>query len=150
MMVKVAHFLRQSQVKGQYWRDKWHASPLYAVEQVVRAVAGWDNDFVRPIVHWVLEGQHEDGSSGMEGGTAEETAIALRTLLTAADHDAALARTIQEPIERAGQYLVSRFGEATHPSLWLGKALYTPPNIVEAIIIGALYRWFTYLSSSRN
>jgi halimadienyl-diphosphate synthase len=144
MMLKVVHFLRQSQVQGRYWHDKWHTSPLYAVEQVIRAVAGWDNDFVRPIVQWVVETQHEDGSWGVADGNAEETAIALRSVLTAAEHDAALSRTLDDTIERGGQYLLSRFGDENHPALWLGKALYTPPNIVEAIILGALYQWLNH------
>jgi halimadienyl-diphosphate synthase len=150
MTVKIVHYLRNARIDGRYWIDKWHASPLYAIEQVIRAVAGLDNQFLRPSVEWVLEEQREDGSWGDKQGTMEETALAMKSLMAAAAEDQALRRPILDPLRQAANYLVEHFDEHDHPALWRGKGLYTPHHIVRAIIISALYEWMSNFADVPN
>lgn len=144
MMLKVLHFLRKARDGKPFWYDKWHASPYYATEAVIRASAGLANDLIRPAVQWILENQHEDGSWGFAGGNAEETALAALALIEAAREDPALPSLIRVPLERAYHYLALHWQDEV-PSLWIGKALYSPSNIVRATILGAfdaLYGFF--------
>src|SRR5205085_2408502 len=120
---------------------KWHISPYYATDQVVEAVAGLANDLVRSAVSWVLDQQHGNGAWGFGDGTLEETAWAMHTLLEAGTRDRALSTLCEAALERGGAYLSEHFEEADHPSLWIGKSLYTPRNIVRAIILNVMARW---------
>jgi halimadienyl-diphosphate synthase len=107
---------------------------------VVVGLAGLANDLVRSAVRWVLTQQHENGSWGFGEGTSEETAWAMNTLLTAGQQDGALGTLCDASLSKGRRYLIDRFDEEDHPALWIGKSLYTPRNIVRAIILSVLFR----------
>lgn len=140
---KLLRYLGSAQVDGRYWMDKWHASPLYATDQATRALAPVAPERTRAATRWLLETQHSDGSWGLAGGNSEETALALGSLLTAAEFDPSPPEGLREAAQRAAAYLAQRVREEDGPALWRGKALYRPHNIVRAIVLSALYRWAT-------
>ncbi len=140
MIVKIVQYLRQAMVNGEHWQDKWHGSPYYATDEVVLALLGLADDLVRDAIQWLLVSQHENGAWGWGDGTVEETAWATHTLVAAAEADTGVRALAMDAIERGAAYLEDHFGEREHPAMWIGKSLYTPPNIVRAIMIGALWR----------
>jgi halimadienyl-diphosphate synthase len=138
MKLKIAHYLRSNRIDGKYWQDKWHTSPFYATDRVLHGMTGVDDEVVRTAVEWMLAEQHENGSWGVTDGTAEETAYALDALLTAQKSDPGVAAITGDSVQRGSTYLWEAFGLEDLPSLWVGKALYTPHKVVRAAIIGAL------------
>lgn len=120
------------------WTDKWHASPYYATAACASALAGHDGPAVdaavRRAVGWVLAAQHGDGSWGRWSGTPEETAYAVRILLTAGRHE----RAAVDAAARGCAYLL-RSADHEHPPLWHDKDLYTPRRVVRAEITAALW-----------
>jgi len=140
MTLKLVHYLRESQIEGKYWLDKWHVSPFYATARAVAALAGLDNRVVRAAIEWILAEQHESGMWGVDGGTAEETAYALDSLLAARTSDPAVATLVEAAIERGHARLSEHAGDREHPPLWLGKGLYTPVYVVQAAVVGTLAR----------
>lgn len=121
---------------GSFWRDKWHTSPYYVSDLAVRALIKVDPKMVVPRLKWVLKTQNADGGWGYLGGsTPEETAYCIDALLC-------WDRTV-EPVEadvlsRAEQFLTSNLYNQDYTPLWISKGLYTPRNIVKAIILNAL------------
>lgn len=133
--------LDQQQPDGA-WYDKWHASPYYATERCVTAISGHTDpttrDAVRSACEWVLASQHSDGSWGVWGGTAEETAYAAKTLLSSPDymrrpaaaHALSLAEEILSDVAHSSGY--------HHPALWHDKTLYAPGAMAQAEVTAAL------------
>lgn len=140
MVVKLTHYLGKSRIDGRHWMDKWHVSPFYGTARAVSALAGIDDEVTRPGIEWVLEQQHENGAWGVGDGTAEETAYALTALDEARRSDPAVAGLVEPALQRGANELAHHFGEGSYPALWIEKGLYTPPNIVQAAIVGALCR----------
>lgn len=138
-------WLLAAQSPDGHWADKWHASPYYATACCCTALAGRradaSRDALRRAADWVLVTQHPDGSWGFGGGTMEEScyAVFILTALTGRgpDDDAALSR--------AAGYLGSPAAkQPERPTLWIGKDLYLPARVVEAVsVAGAevLARW---------
>jgi halimadienyl-diphosphate synthase len=139
MIVKIVHYLTQSVTDGGYWDDKWHASPYYATNEVIAALAGLNDNLVRRAIEWVQATQHENGAWGQGEGTAEETAWALLSLASASETDAVLRAVTATSVERGAAYLREHLDDGPPPALWIGKSLYTPPNIVKAIFLRTLY-----------
>lgn len=138
MTLKVVRYLRRARGPEGNWTDKWHASPFYATDRAVQALAGLAEDLVRPAVEWTIAQQHEGGAWGFADGTVEETAWALHTLVVGGRADPSLRALSAEAVDRGVRYLADHIGEEEHPALWIGKTLYTPRNIVRAIVIAAL------------
>ncbi|MEU5241992.1 prenyltransferase/squalene oxidase repeat-containing protein [Streptomyces lydicus] len=138
-VTRIARWLGERQQPDGSWSDKWHASPLFATARCVLALhrhAGAQAaETVRRAVRWVLRNQHDDGSWGHWGGTAEETAYAVRILLdTRAEGDQEAVRAAL----RGRDHLLRHGPGDRHPPLWIGKELYTPAHIVRAAVLGAL------------
>ncbi|MBM7442686.1 prenyltransferase/squalene oxidase repeat-containing protein [Streptomyces sp. HB132] len=137
---KLCDWLIGQQSAEGHWPDKWHASPYYATERCVRALAQYGGHrasaAVAKAAAWTADTQRDDGSWGVWGGTAEETAYAVKILLSAAppaptpDQVRALGRAeaYLEAVPDAG---------AEHPALWHDKTLYAPHAMIEAEILGA-------------
>ncbi|MBB4682660.1 prenyltransferase/squalene oxidase repeat-containing protein [Amycolatopsis jiangsuensis] len=130
-VARVARYLAEKQQPDGSWHDRWHVSPYYATLSCGAALsAAGIGEPLDPAVAMVRAGQHADGSWGVRGGTAEETAYAV--LLLAAvpgDHQDAIA---------AGVAHLERVGTAEpHPALWVGKDLYAPVNLIRAAVLAA-------------
>ncbi|MET9083163.1 prenyltransferase/squalene oxidase repeat-containing protein [Streptomyces sp. NPDC004237] len=141
-MVMAQDWLVERQSPDGWWTDKWHASPYYATERCVTALCGGDGpraaDAVRRAADWVLATQDADGSWGIWGGTAEETAYAVKILLRAPARKAP-ART-RDALDRAVPVLTAAASEPVlqGPALWHDKTLYAPYAMVQAEVLAAL------------
>ena len=134
-VTRLVAWLAAQQDPAGYWTDKWHASPYYATAACVGALAGHGGPApgaVRRAVAWLLETQRADGSWGRWAGTPEETAYAVRVLLTTG------APGTRQAAVRGCAFLLGSDG-AEHPPLWHDKDLYTPRRIVAAEITAALW-----------
>ncbi|WP_243718767.1 prenyltransferase/squalene oxidase repeat-containing protein [Actinomadura sp. KC06] len=130
------------------WVDRWHASPYYATACCVAALARFGGARAAGVLElaraWVLETQRPDGSWGLWGGTAEETAYALQILLPTPSDTGAPEPTemYKESITRGDKFLSvlwarSNNGHIEGPALWHDKDLYLPVAIVRASILAA-------------
>ncbi|WP_330177313.1 prenyltransferase [Streptomyces sp. NBC_01498] len=122
------------------WPDKWHASPYYATTRCVSALTRYGADHasgaVEAAVAWTVDTQRDDGSWGVWGGTAEETAYAAQILLAAAGPRPERERALR----RAETYLNDGAGDGHHPALWHDKTLYAPGAMIEAEILAVRER----------
>ncbi|MEU1095930.1 prenyltransferase/squalene oxidase repeat-containing protein, partial [Streptomyces sp. NPDC005877] len=138
----VADWLLAQQQTDGAWADKWHASPYYATERCVTALARHGGPTVRTALRsaadWVVATQRDDGSWGVWGGTAEETAYAVKILLAAqpvfhqpgADQALNRAEIVLEAASRTSGH--------RHPALWHDKTLYAPHAMIQAEVMAAL------------
>jgi halimadienyl-diphosphate synthase len=126
------------------WSDRWHASPFYATACCALALARFGHgaaaaDAVGRAVDWVLSTQRPDGSWGLWQATGEETAYAMRILLTGTGGRAEraiakgyihLSRAVQaDPVIGTGD-----------PPMWHDKDLYSPVAIIRAAVLAALHQ----------
>ncbi|MEW2548295.1 prenyltransferase/squalene oxidase repeat-containing protein [Streptomyces sp. NPDC047002] len=133
----LADWLVSVQQPDGLWPDKWHASPYYATERTVTALAGHGGAHAEAAVARaaarVVAEQREDGSWGVWGGTAEETAYAVKILLRAEAPDGpalAAARAYLDAVCAPG-------ADHRHPPLWHDKTLYAPLAMIEAEVLSA-------------
>ena len=128
-----------------YWVDKWHASPYYATAHVLIALMGVREPVLvecHNSIEWLIHTQRLNGSWGFfNGGTVEETAYALLTLL----HYHRRVKAIDTEVLRRGMaYLGQQMArtELDYPELWIAKSLYAPKSLIDAVILAAaaLYR----------
>ncbi|MFD8589889.1 prenyltransferase [Streptomyces sp. NPDC059637] len=135
----VRDWLLEQQTDGA-WTDKWHASPYYATERCVRALLGHAGPgtrrATRAAVDWVLAGQHDDGTWGIWGGTAEETAYAVKILLLAAPASS-IQPSWRTALQRAENALDDWDTRHQPPALWHDKTLYAPTAMIQAEILAA-------------
>ncbi len=128
---RLARWLVERQHPEGWWTDKWHASPLYATSRVTRALARSADPVavaaVRRAAAWATSAQQPDGSWGVWGPTAEETAYGAQILLNARQPRA-------EALDRANSYLLDRTGDGAHdhPPRWHDKTLYAPAAVIVA------------------
>jgi halimadienyl-diphosphate synthase len=133
----LCRLLRDLQQADGSWQDRWHASPFYPTACCAPLLHEIDPD-ARPAVdravEWVRQAQNTDGSWGIYGGSAEESAYAMQILLLTGHHDTATAH-------RGYEYLVHRVDQPSdqHPALWHDKDLYCPYTIVRASILATLH-----------
>ncbi|GGV94762.1 hypothetical protein GCM10015535_60800 [Streptomyces gelaticus] len=137
---KLCDWLTGQQQPEGHWTDKWHASPYYATARSVTALAQYGGHqasrAVQSAAAWTTDTQRADGSWGVWGGTVEETAYAVKILLSAAtpapqpQHTRAL--DLAETYLRAASHASRR-----HPALWHDKTLYAPTAVIEAEVLAA-------------
>lgn len=137
---KLCDWLIGRQRTEGHWPDKWHASPYYSTERCVSALAQYGGHpasaAVARAAAWTADTQRDDGSWGVWGGTAEETAYAVKILLSAAPPTPAPHQV--RALGRAEAYLDAVLDAGTqHPALWHDKTLYAPYAMIEAEILGA-------------
>lgn len=136
---KALNALRRFDENGSFWWDKWHASPYYVSHLAVYSLIHVDVDLATSRMKWILKTQNDDGGWGYLGrSTPEETAYCLDALRL-------WSRTI-EPVdavilERAADFLRSYRDDQDYTPLWISKGLYTPHNIVRAVILSALFQY---------
>ncbi|MGW7823902.1 labda-7,13-dienyl diphosphate synthase [Streptomyces puniciscabiei] len=140
--VMARDWLLERQAPDGSWTDKWHASPYYATERCVTALCHGEGpraaDAVRRAADWVLATQGADGSWGVWGGTAEETAYAVK-ILVRAPPGREPART-HGALDRAAPVLAAAAADQAGPcpALWHDKTLYAPHAMVHAEVLAAL------------
>jgi len=150
MTLKIVNYLESARTGSAFWHDKWHASPLYATDRAMLALAGVADNAVRPAVQWMLEQQNDAGAWGYLDGNSEETAWAIHALATASQSDASVRAVAAEAIQRGAAYLAAHFGDADYPALWIGKGLYSTWKVTKAVVLGALVRSERVLGPERN
>ena len=132
-----------------FWIDKWHASPFYATAHTIIALlnAG-EHQLVEysGAIEWLLHTQHADGSWGYFGiGTSEETAFALLTLMHYNDTMESIDKDI---LHRGIEFLYRQQDlQVPHPELYIGKVLYAPIDVIEALILATFTRYNTTIAS---
>lgn len=144
VMGKVTHWLCERQLSDGRWLDRWHASPYYATASCALALDrfGMGRTAVAAVdraVEWVLATQRSDGSWGWRNGTAEETAYAMRILLTR------FTDVVDHAVSRAYSYLRRSIrgrpsSRLADPPQWHDKDLYLPVLIVRSAVLAALYQ----------
>jgi halimadienyl-diphosphate synthase len=134
-IAKATKFLVDSREESAWWYDKWHLSPYYATAQAVFGLAGTASaDMLAGTWRWLLEGQLADGSWGVAGGSAEETAYAVLSLDALAPSHGPVPADVRRC---AHAYLREHLDTTDHVELWIGKGLYTPPTVVRAAVLAA-------------
>ena len=130
------------------WPDRWHASPYYATYAAALALDDFGGEHAAGAVararRWLLDTQRPDGSWGLWGGTAEETAYALQVLLLTRGNpeevNAAVAAGHGFLLRARDEALTGRFADpALWPALWHDKDLYFPAAIVRGTVLAALH-----------
>jgi len=126
-----------------FWVDKWHASPFYASAHTLIALMNVGELQLLEYSHfidWLHNTQHNDGSWGYFGiGTQEETAFAVLTLM----HYHELVRKIDFDLVHRGMEYLYRAQDAHLPyeELYIGKVLYAPIDVINALIFAAKIRY---------
>ncbi|WP_307543573.1 prenyltransferase/squalene oxidase repeat-containing protein [Streptomyces sp. V3I8] len=119
---------------GAWWVDKWHTSPYYATAQAAFACALAAPHEMAAAWQWLLDSQHPDGSWGTGAGPAEETGHAVLALNALEPH---FGPALTEVYQRAHTQLCTHLNNPDLPALWIAKTLYTPVNVVRAVILSA-------------
>jgi halimadienyl-diphosphate synthase len=151
---RIAAWLRDRRRGDGSWLDKWHASPYYATRSCAVALHRYGGpahaDVVDGAVRWTLATQRADGSWGVQGATAEETAYAVQTLLHCGGRAGPRAAPGAGPgttttaaagraAARGCRYLIEHQAwTARHPPLFHGKDLVAIPNLSRAAVLAAL------------
>jgi halimadienyl-diphosphate synthase len=141
---KLTRWLCERQLPDGRWLDRWHASPYYATACCALALDRFGDGraavaAVDRAVEWVLATQRPDGSWGWRNGTAEETAYAMRILLTR--FTAAVDHAVRRGYSYLHRSIRSRPGRRpTDPPQWHDKDLYLPVLIVRSAVLAALYQ----------
>lgn len=136
---KVITALRRFDANGSFWWDKWHASPYYVSNLAIHALLNIDIELATSRLKWILRTQNDDGGWGyLDHSTPEETAYALEALLL-------WSRKV-EPVEsellnEAAEFLRNNEDNPEYTPLWISKGLYTPNNIVKAVLLSAMYQY---------
>ncbi len=136
---KTVTMLRRSETKGEFWFDKWHASPYYLACIAVEALTGVADDMVITRLRWLYSTQNGDGGWGFYGwSTPEETAYGLLSLLFWERQRGGIdpAR-----LHAAADFLLGHIDDERLTPLWLGKCLYTPRYVVKATLLAALHAY---------
>lgn len=143
---KIAALLRKSDLMGHLWFDKWHVSPYYLTATTILSCLGFIDELLIPRIKWILKTQHADGGWGYyHQSTAEETAYSLLALL---HWDQNVEPVDPQIIHNGAGYLWERINDRKYPELWIGKSLYTPRFLVEAIILSAINQYQLYCSGT--
>jgi len=114
----------------------------YLTATTILSALGFIDELLRPRIKWILKTQHQDGGWGYyQQSTAEETAYVLLALFHWDRHVEAIDPDI---IHNGAGYLFEHINDRRFPELWIGKSLYTPHFLVEAVMLSALNQYQNY------
>lgn len=131
---RVLTYLDHARGKNHYWTDRWHCSPYFSTSHLVIACAGYQDNLAREAVDWILTTQNPDGSWGIFGPNAEETAYCLQALVCWERESGTHTGNV---VQHGARWLKENINAHTHP-LWVGKGLFRPDTIVRAALFSAL------------
>ncbi|MGC1121627.1 MAG: hypothetical protein WBA22_11095 [Candidatus Methanofastidiosia archaeon] len=134
---RIVRFLKQKMNGQGFWVDKWHVSPYYPTGHAVLALCDIDQSLAEKAVDWILNSQNENGTWGVNSGTAEETSYALQALMYYHSH---VDRIDLERLSKSFSFLgQQRFDTVSLDAagLWIGKVLYTPIQALWSSIVSA-------------
>lgn len=133
---KILGYLKGTRINNSFWLDKWHTSPFYPTAHFIIAAYKFDTSMSSQAIDWILQNQKPDGSWGYSNNhpTAEETAYCIQALKV---WNAKVAKISKERIALAESWLKNNFSPP-YPSLWIGKVLYCPENVVKSAILSAI------------
>ena len=131
---KIIRFLQQTKSSWGYWGDKWHISPYYTTAHAVMVCAGFADEVVSDAVNWLINTQRSDGSWGLFGPTAEETAYALQALWLWDQK----SQHIPKECLHKGKIWLENHQDYEYNPLWIGKCLYSPRLVIDSAVATAL------------
>ena len=138
-LVKALVALEKRNANGTFRFDKWHASPYYLTCVAVHSLCEIADSLVVAHIRWLLATQREDGGWGYYGwSTPEETAYAMLALMRWDECNEAVESGI---LDAAAAFLGQHATDEKFTSLWIGKCLYTPANVVRAVVLAALNKY---------
>lgn len=121
-----------SQVKQEtLFDDKWHLSPFYTVSHALSAFQGLNPALANECMTFILAHQQHDGGWSWFGpSTLEETAHCILAL-----HEVHKLGLLKDPayITCAAETFRELASQPV-PRMWIGKALYHPTQIVNALV----------------
>ncbi|MEV0742869.1 prenyltransferase/squalene oxidase repeat-containing protein [Streptomyces sp. NPDC050549] len=132
---KVLQYVLGEQHADGKWCDYWNVSPHYGTAHVAFSLTtpGLSRSIIAEPLNkayqWLMRSQHRSGVWGFGDGTPEETAYAVLTLDAMADAGMPVDHRVWN---NAAVYLREHLDDPSHPSLWIGKALYSPNLIVRS------------------
>ena len=134
---QITNLLRAELMAVSPFADKWHISPYYALAHAIQAVLGWDDALARNCVESLVAEQHLDGGWGWRGqSTLEETAHVVLALSQAYEYG--IFKNPAVFVKIAG--FLQSHSDHNRERLWIGKTLYRPEGLVEALLYSASYR----------
>lgn len=115
--------------------DKWHLSPFYTTSRAILPFLSWDQALAQRCVNFLVSSQVASGGWGIAGApNLEDTSHAVLGLITA--YRAGLLPD-DAPLRRASRYLRAMDEEEPGVRLWIGKVLYRPVGVIQAIRLAA-------------
>jgi halimadienyl-diphosphate synthase len=133
---KIIIYLKRNRKGNAFWLDKWHTSPFYPTAHAIIAAHTYDVEMCSEAVNWILSKQKADGSWGIFAGisTVEETSYCLQALKIWE----LSGRHIEKGCLDHAVFWLEKNIQLPSPSLWIGKVLYCPDNVVLSTALSAL------------
>lgn len=132
ILEKLLHFLKKSMVDN-HWVDKWHISPYYPTCHAILSLSQIDPTLADQAIHWIIDSQNPDGTWGLQGGSYEETALALQALFSYNRIEHVDLQCTKQPLG----YITSMHPAGVLEPLWIGKVLYCPLRVVQSSLLSA-------------
>jgi hypothetical protein len=120
---------------GRWPGDKWNGSWLYTTSHAIVALRGaGQKEAIRQAANALLTHEHVNGSWGIHGSTAEETAYAILGL-RAAVSEGIMNGAARDTLARAEKWMLDQYRPFSRntSTCWLGKETYRPLRLARMI-----------------
>lgn len=150
MALKIADYLEEKvckQVNQPPFQDKWHFSPYYPTSRSVFALIGLKDEVVNYCLNWFIQNQREDGGWGYHDvSTIEETGHVCLALCYA--YNKGYSVPINTFVKAQSYYSnQDNFKNYEKLTLWIGKSLYCPTNVVKTLKVASEFSLMKVLQS---